>query len=413
MQDSREYLQAADNIYSRGVLYSEDHSADIHEEAYTRRPPGYPVFLGIALITGSVVPVFLVQMLFSLFSVFLVYRMFSHDGRWVWFAALMLLMTPAQFIYSAEVMAEIPFQLLLVLMGWSMYRFMESPDRGKYLWLFNLWLTLAMATKPVLFPLALIWLPVSLTLFILKRKTVFLTALLVPVLWISGYTIRNQLRTGSMQYSSIQTTNLLNYNLRYYLMQSEGAQAAADRVDDIYESCGNKGSYRLQTKCLKEGARKVMLERPLSYAWFHLKGCLRFFLDPGRFDLAHFFQIGESDAPGFLYYINQQGLKGIPALLRQQGPWLVGMLALILFFKIIKLAGFFLYLFKGREAKLFRWMLFGLVAYLSLITGPLGASRFILPVELLMTGAAAQGWVLLLFKKPGLRSLHVQDPENL
>ena len=78
---------------------------------------------------------------------------------------------------------------------------------------------------------------------------------------------------------------------------------------------------------------------------------------------------------------------------------LVGILVLIFLFKVLKIIGFLLYLFRSTQSSMFRLLLFGLVAYLALVTGPLGASRFILPVELLIIGAASQGWILCVFKR--------------
>ena len=398
LPDSREYLQTAANVYQEGVLYSDDLTGGIREEAFTRRPPVYPLILGLGLMAGSTLPVLLLQMLLSVLSMFLVYKMFIKNPAFVWLPALFLLMTPAQFIYSNQVMAEIPFQCILVLLLWCVYRYEESGHKNHYILLANLVLTLGMATKPVLFPFALIWMLLSIFLFVRKRKPLILLALLIPAFWIAAYTYRNHSRTGSMQYSSIQTTNLVNYNLRYYIMGAEGSEAASQRIDALYETCGAESTYNLRSKCLGEEARKLFVEHPLSYAWFHLKGSLRFFLDPGRFDLVHFFPNLDSSTSGFLEELNQHGIKGIFALLKQQGPLLAGALALIFLGKVIKLIGFFLYLFRSKKPGMLRWLLFGLVAYLALVTGPLGASRFMLPVELLIIGAAAQGWILCLFQ---------------
>lgn len=398
LNDSQEYLQAAENLYQEGVLYSDDLNGAIREEAYTRRPPVYPLLLGLALMTGSAFPVLLLQMLLSLLSITLVYKMFIKDPKHVWLPALLLLMTPAQFIYSNQVMAEIPFQCILVLLLWCIYRYEESSTKNRLIWLANLLLTLGMATKPVLFPLALLWMLISIFIFLRIRKTVFLVALLLPLLWISVYTFRNHTRTGSLQYSSIQTTNLVNYNLRYYLIASQGSEVAAQKIDALYETCAEESTYKLRSKCLEKEARKVIIERPLKYAWFHLKGSLRFFFDPGRFDLVNFFPLLDRGAPGFLEELNKHGLKGSIRVLKDQGPLLVGGIFLIFLFKLIKIIGFFLYLFRSKQSWIFRGLLLGLVAYLALLTGPLGASRFMLPVELFIIGAAAQGWILYLFK---------------
>jgi hypothetical protein len=71
-------------------------------------------------------------------------------------------------------------------------------------------------------------------------------------------------------------------------------------------------------------------------------------------------------------------------------------LALIAFFKLLKLTGFVIYLFRGKQELPLRIFLALLVGYLALVTGPLGASRFYLPVELLVIGASLKGWIAFL-----------------
>jgi hypothetical protein len=64
-------------------------------------------------------------------------------------------------------------------------------------------------------------------------------------------------------------------------------------------------------------------------------------------------------------------------------------------FKLFKFTGFIIYLVKGKEMTPFKIFLILLIGYLALVTGPLGASRFFLPVELLLIGSSVKGWVLL------------------
>ena len=94
-------------------------------------------------------------------------------------------------------------------------------------------------------------------------------------------------------------------------------------------------------------------------------------------------------------------------------------LGLIFLGKLVKLGGFLIYLFRGPGPKAgsifnpesphfaFRIFLILLTGYLAFATGPLGASRFFLPVELLVIGAAVAGWTGLwgYFTVPGFRTL--------
>jgi hypothetical protein len=285
--------------------------------------------------------------------------------------------------------------LLLVLSAWSAFRYQKERE-DRYIWLFHIFITLGMATKPVLFPLAVLTIPFSVVLFITTRKIKWLLAMLIPLVWIIGFTAWNHHRSGSFQYSSIQTANLVNYNLRYFVMSQEGAEAASEKVDGLYESCNTEESYSEKVKCLEQGVREVILDQPVRYAIFHLKGCMRYFIDPGRFDLVTFFSLEEPDSQGFLYVLNQDGLPGVLRFLREQGWGLIILLMVIVLFKLLKVTGFLLYVFRNGTDLPFRIFLIVLVGYLALVTGPLGASRFLLPVELLLIGGAVKGWISLI-----------------
>jgi 4-amino-4-deoxy-L-arabinose transferase-like glycosyltransferase len=404
LSDSGDYLNASENLYSSGTLYCGDLSLPIQPEQFTRRPPLYPVLLGVASLFGSEIPFFLFQILISLTSIFLVFRIFFPNSNsfsvrpiHVGITTLLLLATPAQFIYANRIMAELLFQLLLVLMTWSVYRYFKYKD-SKYIWLFNLFLTLGMATKPVLFPFTFFILLISPILFVRTRNRTFLWALCLPILWISFYSVRNNYQTDSSQYSSIQTANMVNYNMRYFLMEQEGSDAAAAEVDRLYAACDQSMGYMEKNRCLNQGVKEKILERPLKYGVFHLKGCLRYFIDPGRFDLVTFFNWEHPDSGGFLQKLNQEGLKGAFGFLKQQGLGMMVLLALIALFKLFKVSGFILYLVRDKELLPFKIFLALLVGYLAFVTGPLGASRFLLPVELLLIGAAVQGWCSLKLK---------------
>jgi len=259
-------------------------------------------------------------------------------------------------------------------------------------------LVLGMATKPVLFPFGLFTIFLSFLLFIIERKRTFLLAAIIPVLWISFYSEWNYERTGSVQYSSIQTANMINYNLRYYLVGQKGDDYATATIDQLYKECGSEATYTMKVGCLNSGVKNVIREAPLKYGLFHLKGCIRYFLDPGRFDLVSFFNLEKADSTGFLHTINKEGIPGAFNFLKSQGWGLILILAFIGLFKVVKITGFLLYLFRKNEQLQLRIFLFMLVAYLALATGPLGASRFLLPVELLIIGGSLQGWIPLVVK---------------
>ena len=383
LTDSAEYLNASENLLTEGLLYcGELNEHPQQPEKLTRRPPLYPLFLSIGMVTGSVKLIFVIQILISLFTVLLIWRIFVFERTAeerspqritleTFLLLVFVLITPAQFIYSSRIMAEIPFQLCLVLSAWSVFSYFRHGEE-KQIWLFNLYITLGMAMKPVLFPFAIVTILISLILFIRKRRPVLLLALTIPVLWIFGYSIRNYTQTGSFQYSSIQTANLVNYNLRYFVMSEKGNEAAAETVDRLYETCNPASTYPEKKACLHTEVKEVLRDQPVRYALFHIKGSMRYFLDPGRFDLVSFFNLENSGGTGLLKELNEQGIRGAIRFLRRQGGGLIFLLGLIGLFKLLKITGFLIYVVRAGKDPEFRLFLVLLVGYLAFATGPLG-----------------------------------------
>ena len=91
-----------------------------------------------------------------------------------------------------------------------------------------------MATKPVLYPFAAVMVLFSLYMSLVTRKSIWVLTLIIPLVWITVYRTWNYYRTGSTQYASIETANLVNYNLYYFIMNQEGAAVAAEKVDSLY-----------------------------------------------------------------------------------------------------------------------------------------------------------------------------------
>lgn len=421
LSDSDEYLNASHNLYQNGVLYCGDLAEPIREEQFTRRPPLYPLLLGFNVLLNSEIPVMIIQIILSLCSILLVLKIFDYQDKrepgtpekiryissFRVIALIFIILTPAQFIYASRIMSEIPFQFLLILAAWSVSMYFRKKD-DRFIWLFNLVITLGMATKPVLFPFAILTSIISVILFLRVRRVALLWALIIPLAWITGYSFWNHQRVGTTQYSSIQTANMVNYNLRYFIMNEKGADAASAKVDELYAVCGSETSFKDKNDCLDRETRKIILKTPLRYTIFHLKGSVRYFLDPGRFDLVTFFGLQEPGKGGLLNEINQHGMNGAIRFLKNQGWGLILLLGLIALFKLLKLTGFLFYVLRRSEDLPLRLFLVILVGYMSLVTGPLGASRFLLPVELLVIAAAVEGWMGMLKIKHSVKFIKIR-----
>ena len=404
LRDSAEYLTEASNITNRGIFYCGSLDENINPSLYTRRPPLYPLFIGFShLFFASDLFIILLQNILSVLSILLMRKTAMEWGylrktdHWV---ILALIFSPAQFIYAQLIMSEILFQFILVLAIRYFVLFLKK-GRLNALIIYNFLIFLSAVTKPVMY---LFLLPNLFFFFwiTLRKKTVrpFLVSL-IPVVLVFAYCFRNLEKTGKFSFSSIQTTNLVSYNVYYFLMNQEGKATADEVINDIYKKSNVIDNYGKQMDFLSGSARKVIMERPFAYGWFHIKGMFRFFIDPGRFDLVNFIHSSETGKNGFLYYLNTGGISGALRFLFSGGMGGLSLLLIFIFLtNLVKLAGLVLFAFNRQVDWRLKVFLYLLLLYLAFATGPLGASRFampLIPLLIFMAFTAGNRDVLLQF----------------
>ncbi|MCA1746417.1 MAG: hypothetical protein LC655_01875, partial [Bacteroidales bacterium] len=338
--------------------------------------------------TTSMVPVIILQMLLSLGSVLLMLKLFSPGKQGGWILLPLLVLYPAQFIYSNMVMTEILFQFVLMLAAFRLYRYIQT-ERIGLLWLYQLLLIVAILIKPVMYLFIVPNIILFIVLYFKSRQRLVLISSFVPVIFLIILGGVNQQRTGYYHISSIQQINLVDYNLYYFLMDRDGEDSARAAKEQIYATCDAQKDFKERSECLTDSVTAVIRADLKGYALFHLKEMARFFVDPGRFDLYNFFGIEKESGKGFLHHLNEGGFRSAWRYFLSQPVLVVIVLLLIALVNLLRLFGFLAFLFNKSFKPEYRLFLFFLVAFLAFATGPLGASRFMLPVVLLLTGAAA------------------------
>jgi hypothetical protein len=124
-------------------------------------------------------------------------------------------------------------------------------------------------------------------------------------------------------------------------------------------------------------------------------------LDPGRFDLSAFWGADEA-TPGLLGELRGGGLAGLGAALRRQPLALLLALAVVALANLLRLALVLRGLAVAPPGEqpagwlqlawpAGRWVAVGLLAYVALLTGPLGAARFLVPLWPLWLALALRG----------------------
>jgi uncharacterized membrane protein SpoIIM required for sporulation len=392
-RDSTEYEFAAQNLLRNGHWYAGDPVtwADperIDFRLFSKRPPGYPLFL---LIFSHPVLLLLAQILASLLGIWLGYRIMLKDkstprSTSFWrIAACALLLSPAQFYYSGFVMSDLLLQTF-VLLCLFFYGKWHDEKRSKWLWASSLSICTALLLKPVVLPLAFVLGAVALMLAIRNKRLFYLIYGLPLLVW-AGISLQNQSYSGKFEYSSIGAINTVQYNGRVVLSRVWGADSAEKMLEPYMFIPRSKQAYehwKTQSNAL---GKQVLKDHPLSYIKFHLLGSLRMPLDPGRFEWALLKGDPQAEEGGFLNAFSSGGWKGLLLQLRQNP--LVFLLILLMAANGLRFLFFLWNAWTSRRNHL-HVMATLFIVYFILIAGPIGASRFLLPVlPLIIWGAVA------------------------
>ena len=396
--DSGRYRQAAANLLQYGQLYARawplDAPSGQQVQEFTIRPPGYPAVLAaLGSATRSPWLVLLVQNGLSLFALGAV---LSWWARWAlpglrhWLGALALILTfPAQIIYANGIMSETFLQSALLALVAAVAAFYRT-DKLIY-WLgAAVAVTLALLLKPVCCLLAVGLGLGGMVLSWQRRRWLLLLIGLLPLGVMGTYMAWNQQRTGYFHFSSIAEINLLHYNAAGVVQQLEGPVAEESWVAKVLREADAQDSFAARQRLVRQKATAVLLAHPGTYTRQHLLGMGAFFLDPGRFDISAFLGLAPLAGGGLLAQVRAGGVR------QAIGQLPLGLLASLL---IVLLANIIRLLLAVRGFRRFGWrtepagwwMAVGLLVSLAVLTGPLGAARFLMPAWPLLLGMALMG----------------------
>lgn len=379
-RDSAEYISAAENLKNQGIFYAGNLTEPINPALYSRRPPGYPIFILLSRLFGnSDFSTVIFQILLIILNVILLHRILlqlnvkSSDHKLIIFIYLVY---PSQIIYIFSIMSEILLQTLLLLSLFFMLRFL-SGKKWPYLLFYNIAISAAVLTKPVLL---YFWIPSTLFQAWLAvryhRKLIFIYPLLM-ILTISLWSYRNYNVTGYYHFSSIKNFNLLYYNTYSFLLNRYGEEPAEKFLEHL--NTENRGvRFKAANRNIEKACFSVLWKNLPAYSFYHFRGSFLFFLDPGRYDLYHFLRIRQEQ--GFLYYISHDGISGIfKGVIKMPVAVRLYLLAMIIF-NLIFIISVILFIVRRKYSIEFWLFLLIVIFYFALITGPLGASRHRLPV---------------------------------
>ena len=387
--DSGRYMQAAENIQVHGQLYARPwperapHGQAVQE--FTIRPLGYPLII-LALVAIKRLPVALlvVQNLLSLLNlgvvlVFWARLAIPRPKDWAW-AAVGILTYPAQLIYSSTVMSEMVLQTAVLAMAGAGLLFIKTPSKRALGGVASA-IVLALLLKPVFYPLAIVMAGMGIVLAARQRRLSLGLIGLGPLVVVGLYMGWNAQRTGYFHFSSITEINLLQYNAAGVVRQVAGPAVEEKWVDAVLLAANAQPDFKARQQLIRSRASAVLWAQPVVYARQQAQGMAALLLDPGRFDISQFLGLAPPSGGGFLVQVRAgtlwQAVGRLPLAL-------LGWLGVVLLANAARLAlawrGF--WRLSNREPILRhgRWLAVALVLYIAVLTGPLGAARFLVPV---------------------------------
>ncbi len=369
--DSKEYIAKA-----RQLGIDNPTPVDLNDKQAVRniskRPFAYPYFL--RLFKLDIITILIAQALLCYLLLKDIYKTTYHKvadkRRFIILFLIFSLLSVNLFIYTGKVMSEL---LLAVLLWYSFKQIEKQSFFSKAL--FTILFTLLAFTKPVFFLFPIYF---ALIVFISKyRKAKWMyIASVIALLFYISHIQTNYSKTGVKEFSSIQSVNLLGYNYKYWEANKTSTEAAELKVDSVIDYTKSM-SYPDEVNNWNRHAKEEILNAPMSYGLFHLKGSFRGIVDPGRYDFAQTFSL-QQNGDSFLAASSDGKLM---QTIKKIGFPLVIILGILLVFNGLRFVLAIDY-FRLNYKKLRMQDIYALAAlsYVILLSGPLNASRFMMPL---------------------------------
>lgn len=398
--DSFEYIQEAANIKENFFFYSSNRALPVLDEYKTLRTPLYPLFLALiySIKVNNCLVLFLQNGL-SVFNIFYFRKILSeqgYTGHFPWLLLLFILGFPAQFLYANTIAPEILLQTFTLLYFRHAFLFITR-KQAKAALVMSSALLLALLTKPVFYPFAFVHF-LLLSAYALAQKInwrLCIAAALIPVAGIVLYSFWNYERTGKYHFSSIQSFNAIFYynnyfqakngsdTARLFLDQERAIIAAIPEFKDRYDYAHRRGIGLLK-------------ENFGDYTAYHLKQSLLFYLEPGKGEIDLFtgrMTLGGLYTAPTVSFREVLATRSAQKILHYLAAYPTAWLALlILVLNTVKCAGVLLFFFYAQVNRAAKWFLLICFGYFAIITGPIAAPHYVLPVSLIFAGCAVRGF---------------------
>ncbi len=382
VRDSEEYFLLSKNLINQKIYFSGDLNEARDFRLYSKRTLGFPLFVAFQFWSKTLI--YISQGLLVILIYFLglnVVRRFSESKITFSIYSVAFLLQASVFFSVGLLLSDL---LLCAVVSLAYLVYVSHNHSGKSMLFGGLW-AFALLVKPVILPSILL---VPLVIYLQKRKTKkWAFGTLLPVLTWAIISFLSYQNTSHFEYSSISTINLSQYNAKLTISKSYGYDSAQRFSNGLMEKVPTtEKEYSDYKSSSLSMSKQIMLENIYSYVSVHAIGMIKMLLDPGRFELYTFFNAKTSEI-SLTELIFSKDIEKVKAELEKQPILFIVFLAL-LGLQIVKLIGF---AFSIRKTKKI-WIGLGVIAYFLVVTGPIGAARFFIPVSMLFSVFVALGW---------------------
>jgi hypothetical protein len=392
--DSVEYMQLATNL-KNGLYYSGNAQLPITEHYITLRPPVYSIFILLSWTLWGYQTwiILLFQNIISIATCLLVrntfLQLFPEQKRQTMYW-LLILLYPMQMVFANMIFCDVLFQFFLMLYLRQLLLFLKD-GRGSRFWWMTLWLIAGVFTKPILYPFLFLHALAGLFYTVRLRKKGILVAAAIPLCLILLYGFYNEKRTGLFHISSVQSYNLLEYNVSEFYQYKYGTDEAKRRMAAIQGELASAKNFPERYRLSARIAKQKIGEDLLSYSLFHVRKSIQLFFDPNKLEFDIFsrrFHYINNYQESFSTKLHSGGLTGAWEYLKSY-PFLL-LLLITPLTGVFRLLGTILFVFDRRISISLRIAVAVFVAYFALITGPVANARYFLPI-LMVTSACS--WI--------------------
>lgn len=382
--DFREYLMQSVNLKEHLNWYTEVFKEPIQPDFFSRRPPMYAIFiLTFKSIYNSDYTVLFAQSVLSwmnFYGLIKLLKRYNFKINVFKLLILFILLYPSQFIYCNFIMSEMLFQTFLFWSFYNFIRFTNSADI-KYIVYYNLFISLALLTKPVLYMFWIINFFLMLYLFLKNRKNyAIILSGLIPAAVVLIICFYNYNVTGYFHYSSLRHNNFIEFHSNYIKINKEGFEKSVSEYKKNKAIIDTIRDYKTQSGEKERIALEYIEKNFGDYLKLYFKGVFNFFLDPGRFDISEFFRIKNTADTGIYYVYLREGYTGIINYILKLPVMFILFLTSVILINVIMIISMINFIFeKGVEIEIRIYFVL-IIGYISFVTGIVGSLRYKLPL---------------------------------